>query len=402
MVKNSGTNTSGALPWSKGGFPPIKQNLLKPILDALEAEEWGLACRYSLIADREMKLSNNDFSYPQVLHERSMDPLLRDQGMPYVKNFHDVTVDTSYWSVINKDTIHISETSGANPKDNPFIRRRSREDFSAVVFDRKSPVAVIDTPCLLVGGDTNYSHWMSRYFPRIAITEGYPMLESLPVLVREPLLPFQDESLSLFGYPEERRICVPADVQVHVALLWVPTHLRLHRHSMVGIKWLRETAMARLNLAYPPPGKGKRLYLSRDDASYRHLLNEPELMAKLQQLGFEKVTMSGRSISDQIALFSQAECIVGVHGAAMNNIVFSPTHCCVLELTHSNLTHMADLISIGETLKMPYGQIWAHHIEIPPSVDPKMVSVFELDFACDISAILTQLKNLYPQLNQKT
>ena len=61
----------------------------------------------------------------------------------------------------------------------------------------------------------------------------------------------------------------------------------------------------------------RRIYVSRNDARLRRVLNEdagflPELKAR----GFERVTLAGMPIARQVALFLNAEAVVGPHGAA--------------------------------------------------------------------------------------
>jgi capsular polysaccharide biosynthesis protein len=50
------------------------------------------------------------------------------------------------------------------------------------------------------------------------------------------------------------------------------------------------------------------------------------------EFGFEYVTMDGRSLEDEIELFSSADAIVGVHGAALTNLLWARPECRVLEL----------------------------------------------------------------------
>ncbi len=60
----------------------------------------------------------------------------------------------------------------------------------------------------------------------------------------------------------------------------------------------------------------KRIYVSRNDARLRRVLNEDELLPKLEARGFQQVTMAGMPIAQQVALFLNAEAVVGPHGAA--------------------------------------------------------------------------------------
>lgn len=71
----------------------------------------------------------------------------------------------------------------------------------------------------------------------------------------------------------------------------------------------------------PKVTSGERIYVSRSDARGRRILNEAEFLPRLKQLGFEVVTMSGRSGAEQLAMFRQARCIVAPHGAALTSLI---------------------------------------------------------------------------------
>lgn len=76
-----------------------------------------------------------------------------------------------------------------------------------------------------------------------------------------------------------------------------------------------------------PSKKNRRIYISRAKSAGttkgRHILNEAELFEKLSHLGFEKCTPEDLSIAEQIELFYDAEIVVGAHGAALTNLLFS-------------------------------------------------------------------------------
>ena len=60
----------------------------------------------------------------------------------------------------------------------------------------------------------------------------------------------------------------------------------------------------------------RRIYVSRNDARLRRVLNEDAILPELKARGFERVTLAGMPIARQVALFLNAEAVVGPHGAA--------------------------------------------------------------------------------------
>jgi capsular polysaccharide biosynthesis protein len=74
----------------------------------------------------------------------------------------------------------------------------------------------------------------------------------------------------------------------------------------------------------------KRIFISRSKASDRRKFNEGEVIDVFLRYGFEIVYPENYSITDQIAMFSQAEFIAGGSGAAFTNLLFCDKICNVL------------------------------------------------------------------------
>lgn len=82
----------------------------------------------------------------------------------------------------------------------------------------------------------------------------------------------------------------------------------------------------------PGPGgpASRRLYISRRGT--RRVVNEEELRPILDRFGIEFIEDVPRSLRDQIDLFRGASLVVGPHGAAFTNIVWTPPGAILLEL----------------------------------------------------------------------
>lgn len=96
------------------------------------------------------------------------------------------------------------------------------------------------------------------------------------------------------------------------------------------------------------PGK-KRIYISRQKASYRKILNEEALFTVLKKHGFEMLHAEGLTLSDQIDIFSSAENLISIHGAGLTNCFFMHPVSKVVELrrregggTNVGYWHLAD------------------------------------------------------------
>lgn len=78
----------------------------------------------------------------------------------------------------------------------------------------------------------------------------------------------------------------------------------------------------------------RKLYLSRL-GQRRSPTNESFLVLQMKEQGFESFDGTGMSLVAQIALFSSAKQMIGMHGAALSNIVWAPDGVDVCEIFSS-------------------------------------------------------------------
>lgn len=80
----------------------------------------------------------------------------------------------------------------------------------------------------------------------------------------------------------------------------------------------------------------RRIYISRDDAVRRRVVNEKEVIAMLARHGFESCVTGRMPFGEQARLFAGAEAIVAPHGAGLANMMFCKPGTKVLEFFPSN------------------------------------------------------------------
>jgi capsular polysaccharide biosynthesis protein len=158
------------------------------------------------------------------------------------------------------------------------------------------------------------------------------VVEHLPTdtrfIVPRELAPYHVDSLAMLGIGADR--LVPFDISDveesprawKLERLWFSPGPTGPTASPAALAWLRDAGIASLDAAPEPPHR--LLYLSRRRTRYRQVVNEDEVAARLVDLGFEVHTPEDYTLRDQIALFAEAKVVVGAHGAAHANMVFSP------------------------------------------------------------------------------
>ena len=102
------------------------------------------------------------------------------------------------------------------------------------------------------------------------------------------------------------------------------------------------------------PKKGTRLYLSRVGASYRKVANESQVIDLLLSKGFSVVYPERLSFEQQVRLFAGAEIVVGLTGAAFNNMMFMHSGCPVVEFRLENDSQNLHYFSYASAHELPY------------------------------------------------
>ena len=210
------------------------------------------------------------------------------------------------------------------PGRNPIFRRRR---FS------RHPLR-LDGNCLSLVQPLsgNYFHWLTESLAMLARMEPY-IAGIDHVIVPQVLQSQQRESLLLAGIPAHRLVALPPGEIILCERLYGLTFRSGWLLSQQEMLWLRHTFLGQEPLRpESPDAGGRRIYVSRADATSRRVLNEPALMELLASYGFQSVRCSDLSCAEQAQCFYGADMIVSLHGAALTNLLFCRAGAHVLEI----------------------------------------------------------------------
>jgi len=176
----------------------------------------------------------------------------------------------------------------------------------------------------------NYFHWLHEAAPRFAIAASMGLAPEKfdHILASRPKQPFHKETLKQWNIGPEQVVDTAEHPHVECEQLCAISDTWMFPYDAVVRGARAATHSVDTNVA------NKRIFIDRRDATTRQLINADALYAALRPLGFERVVLSGLSIEAQANLFSAAECIVAVHGAALANLVFCQPKTLVIELHH--------------------------------------------------------------------
>ncbi len=181
----------------------------------------------------------------------------------------------------------------------------------------------------------NYCHWILDELPRLTLLGER---RDVVVITSEEDRPFKRESLRLCGFAD-RQVLYLRDFQaVQADRLLVTRDIAAMPHpAHKAAPWVLDFVRNRLGfaaLAGRPQDAATpaKLFISRDDGEGRRIINEAELMRAIEPLGYRRVTLAGRPLAEQIALFARATHVLGAHGAGLTNFAFVPYRARLLEV----------------------------------------------------------------------
>lgn len=164
------------------------------------------------------------------------------------------------------------------------------------------------------------------------ICQALPESALAQSVVAYPLLntPYEREALDILGFrPDQILDSQHHRVSFETCLLgnsdsWCFPHI-------ADVLALKQTFEQRL----PTPRTGRtRIYVRR--AGRRHVVNEAALISLLQHYGFSIIDDIPRSIGEQMAIYKNADFIIGPHGASFTNILWCEPGTHLLELFNAD------------------------------------------------------------------
>ena len=96
--------------------------------------------------------------------------------------------------------------------------------------------------------------------------------------------------------------------------------------------WLKNRMVDQTNKKSTP----KRICLLREDAGHRNISNIQEVKLLLQRYGYVPINPGNLAITEQAKIFSSATHIVGVHGAALLNLIWCNSNLKFIEILPKN------------------------------------------------------------------
>ena len=195
----------------------------------------------------------------------------------------------------------------------------------------RRPTSVEGTSAVVTGPSAhNLAHWLYGVLPRLVLLwHRDPGFTGVDHLILPPLTcEFQRATIDRFAIPPGKTIEADDRTFLLVDRLIAPSFVS---PAHVAPGWLIQ-GLNEIFDGYGDSTGYERVYISRDDAVGRRVVNEDELWPVLEHRGFRKISLRGLPFSQQIGIFRTARTIVAAHGAGLSLLAFCRRDTRVIEL----------------------------------------------------------------------
>ena len=186
----------------------------------------------------------------------------------------------------------------------------------------------------------NYFHFLYDIIPKIKLCEEKYSLNEIDFFYVPNNLNWQKEILSTFGIENSKLINSQIYRHIKAKNLIISDHpwykkgfIQTEIYNTLPewiLFWLRDKF---LNLSKKFICSDK-IFIDRSESKWKHckLINNDEIIKYLSNHGFKSYQVGKLNFFEQIYLFKQAKTIIGPHGAAFSNIVFSNPGTNLIEI----------------------------------------------------------------------
>lgn len=274
----------------------------------------------------------------------------------YLRNIGDCLIESHERCIIFDSTLSVHTDEKIYQKQLKNLisgnigRRLAANRMVRYFLASLQPVTLIETGCWVIDEwAQGYFHWMTESLSKIELLRSVSDLNSilLPSSLRR--YHFIEESLNYLAIPylylSETRFTECKHLTT-VNLNFPAGNFNCHLLKRVARRF-REQVKVDNN-------RGRRIWISRSEARFRNIVNEPALKPILDRHGFEIFQMERYSLADQIELMQQSSVIAGLHGAGLTNMLFLPTNSSVIEIRRRDDSHNNCYFSMASALDLDY------------------------------------------------
>ncbi|MHA1231167.1 MAG: glycosyltransferase family 61 protein [Candidatus Helarchaeota archaeon] len=227
-------------------------------------------------------------------------------------------------AIISPDGFLLSDISkqlGCLPCEHKIFRKF----MLPKIIKSKYTIGVVATD-----GGNSYFHWMFDVLPRIKLLyESNIEFDKLLINNYSNKL-FQNETLKILNINLNKIIPSSDNLFLEASNLIIPSLVNDTSGYIPkwACKFLRESF---LRDNEQNNHKFHYIYISRQKAIGRKVINEEQVMKFLSHLDFKKIILEEMSFKKQVELFNSAKVVIAPHGAGLTNLIFCKQNTKIIE-----------------------------------------------------------------------
>lgn len=285
-------------------------------------------------------------------------------------------------------------------KEGGFLSVGSDESSQLKVNE---PNIVLESEAILIGGNSNFGHWIFEHVFRLTTLDLHPHLKSLKLLITKDVPARFLEFLYLLGYKKEQLCLIDYTDTVRVPKLWVPSVTYYMGHYSDAQIYVSPEAIHKLRYSFLQERslltthhltKKLRVYVSRRKAKWRRLLNETQVIEFLLQYGFQVVYLEEMSPKEQLDLASQTEILVMPIGGGSMVSMFLPKDAFIVDLMYKRFYSQLTSINFAHVLGQYYHRIDGNPVSVPDERKGTVTEPFDYDFEISLVDLSDALQKI--------
>lgn len=184
-----------------------------------------------------------------------------------------------------------------------------------------------------------YYHWFCDVLPRIYVLKDSIKNYCLLLPNNSSLGQIFLESLKILEITPKEIVFIDGRELLKIKNLSIVTHTctpgYINDTLMQGV---RDLFYEKLSLT-KNTGNERKIYISREKARFRKILNEQEVQSVMKKFNYEIIHYEDMCLQEQIEITSSAKFMVSLHGAGLTNVLFLPPNSSVLEFRRDKIYH---------------------------------------------------------------
>jgi capsular polysaccharide biosynthesis protein len=278
------------------------------------------------------------------------------------EKFNRLSMSSPYSTfVIKAKNWRVWGNQGAVITNNNYLFKdvsREFDDEPHSIFKqlKLKPITNISGPTavLAASGSNVYYHWMFDILPRINLLKQSGASNNIDQFIIDYLgISYQKETLERAGIAPGKIVRSNNHWNFHVKVddLIIPSLVSPNNTPTIeACLYLRSLFQKEIAVK----SSGKKLYIQRLNG--RKIINETEILNILKPLNFQVVHPEKLTVAQQAKLFTEAEFVIGPHGAGLTNIVFCQPGTRVIDLFAPEWINPCYWI-LADALQLKYGYL---------------------------------------------